>query len=338
MFEFAWPWILALAPLPWLFRRVLPPVPQAESALKISFLHELESLAGTKARHVFPSWKRQLPFAIIWILLLLSAARPQWLGEPLPVSSNGRDLLLAVDVSGSMSFSDMQLNGQAVSRLEAVQHFMGPFLEARQGDRVGLILFGTQPYLQSPLTFDRRTVKTWLNEAQVGIAGTQTALGDAIGLGIKQLLLRPAESRVLILITDGANNGGVLSPTLAASLAAQQQVKIYTIGIGASASGGFSNMLGLQAAQDLDEPTLKMIADKTQGQYFRAHDTRELKRIQKTLDDLEPVSYQAALTRTQQALYMWPLAAAMLVAFGLMAQGTIGNLSQKFWQRRGRHD
>lgn len=236
MFEFAWPWVFALAPLPWLLRLVLPAADSGEAALKVSFLDELESLAGRRARARLPAWRQQVRFALLWFLLLLAAARPQWVGEPLPLPASGRDLLLAVDVSGSMDYRDMRWQDDEISRLELIKKLFGDFIEDRRGDRVGLILFGSQAYLQAPLTFDRHTVRVWLDEAQIGIAGKNTAIGDAIGLAVKRLRQRPAESRVLVLITDGANTGGQIAPQIAAQLAAEQQVKIYTIGVGATRS------------------------------------------------------------------------------------------------------
>ncbi len=234
MFEFAWPWVFALLPLPWLMRLVLPAADSGEPALKVSFLGDLEGLVGRRARANLPTWRQQAPFILLWLLLLIAAARPQWLGEPLPIAASGRDLLVAVDVSGSMDFPDMQWKDEEVSRLALVQHMLGDFLEGREGDRVGLILFGSQAYLQAPLTFDRRTVRHWLDEARIGIAGKNTAIGDAIGLALKRLRQRPAHSRVLILVTDGANNGGEIDPLTAARLAADEGVKIYPIGIGAA--------------------------------------------------------------------------------------------------------
>ena len=160
MFELAWPWIFLLLPLPWLARLLLPAADSGEPVLKVGFLDELEGLAGRRARLNLPTWRQQAPFILIWLLLLLAAARPQWLGDPVPVSASGRDLLVAVDVSGSMDYPDMQWQDDEISRLDLVKALMGDFLQDRQGDRVGLILFGSQAYLQAPLTFDRRTVRT----------------------------------------------------------------------------------------------------------------------------------------------------------------------------------
>ena len=315
MFDLAWPWILLLAPLPWLARLLLPPAESGEPVLKVGFLPELERLAGRRARLSLPTWRQQAPFVIIWLLVLLATARPQWLGEPVPVAASGRDLLVAVDVSGSMDFPDMQWQGEDISRLDLIKALLGDFLQNREGDRVGLILFGSQAYLQAPLTFDRRTVRTFLDEARIGIAGKNTAIGDAIGLAVKRLRERPATSRVLVLITDGANNGGQIHPLTAARLAAQEGVRIYTIGIGANPeTTGMPGLLGLNPSLDLDEASLREIAALTQGSYFRAHDGAELDAIGDTLDQLEPVTQQPTQTRVAKPLYAWPLALALLLS------------------------
>ncbi|WP_324710237.1 vWA domain-containing protein [Pseudomonas citronellolis] len=320
MFEFAWPWVFLLAPLPWLLRVLLPPADSGEAALKVSFLAELEGLAGRRARAQLPAWRLQAPFVLLWLLLLLAAARPQWVGEPLPIPASGRDLLLAVDVSGSMDTADLTWQGSEISRLNLVQKLFGDFIEARRGDRVGLILFGSKAYLQAPLTFDRHTVRVWLDEALIGIAGKDTALGDAIGLAVKRLRQRPAQSRVLVLITDGANTAGEIPPLTAARLAAEESVKIYTIGIGADPQpGGVLGMLGLNPGLDLDEATLKAIASLTGGEYFRARDGAELEAVSSTLDSLEPVTQKPTQARPALALYHWPLAAALLLSLLLVA-------------------
>ncbi|WP_068826609.1 VWA domain-containing protein [Pseudomonas sp. BMS12] len=329
MFEFAWPWAFLLAPLPWLLRLLLPAADSGEAALKVSFLYELEGLSGRRARANLPAWRQQAPFVLLWLFLLLAAARPEWVGEPLPLPASGRDLLLAVDVSGSMEHDDMQWDGEDIPRLELVKRLFGDFIEDRRGDRVGLILFGSRAYLQSPLTFDRHTVRTWLDEALINIAGPQTAIGDAIGLAVKRLRERPADSRVLVLITDGANNGGEIEPRTAARLAAEQRVKIYTIGIGADPEqSGIMGMLGLNPGVDLDEATLIAIAKQTGGQYFRARSSEELQDIESTLDRLEPAAQLPTRARPAHALYAWPLAIALLISLLLVAR----ELWPQHWQ------
>lgn len=321
MFEFAWPWTFVLAPLPWLLRLLLPAADSGDAALRINFLDELQSLSGRRARTALPSWRQQLPLALLWLLLLCAAARPQWVGEPLPLPASGRDLLLAVDVSGSMDYADMHWDDEPISRLELVKRLLGDFIEDRRGDRVGLILFGSQAYLQAPLTFDRHTVHTWLDEALIGIAGKNTAIGDAIGLAVKRLRQRPADSRVLILVTDGANNGGEIEPMTAAQLAADEGVRIYAIGIGADPQrGGMLGALGFNAGLDLDEPTLRAITDATGGEYFRARNQAELAQIERSLDSLEPVAQQPTLARPAVPLHAWPLALALLGSLGLVAR------------------
>ncbi|AGI25176.1 von Willebrand factor type A domain-containing protein [Pseudomonas sp. ATCC 13867] len=321
MFEFAWPWLFLLAPLPWVMRLILPPADSGEAALKVSFLQDLEGLAGRRARARLPAWRQQAPFALLWLCLLVAATRPQWVGEPLPIPASGRDLLLAVDVSGSMDYADMRWEDDEISRLELVKKLFGGFVETRRGDRVGLILFGTHAYLQAPLTFDRDTVRIWLDEAMIGIAGKDTALGDAIGLAVKRLRQRPAQSRVLVLITDGANTAGEIEPLTAARLAAEEQVKVYTIGIGADPQqGGVAGLFGLNPGLDLDEPTLKAIAETTGGEYFRARNGEELQRISDSLDTLEPVEQNPTQARPALALYSWPLLLALLISVILVVR------------------
>lgn len=337
MFEFAWPWIFLLAPLPWLLRALLPPADSGEAALRVSFLGELEGLSGRRARANLPAWRQQAPFVLLWLLLVAAAARPEWVGEPLPLPASGRDLLLAVDVSGSMEHADMQWDGEEISRLTLVKKLFGDFIEDRRGDRIGLILFGSRAYLQSPLTFDRRTVRTWLDEALVNIAGPQTALGDAIGLAVKRLRQRPADSRVLVLITDGANNGGEIEPRTAARLAAEQRVKIYTIGIGADPrQSGVIGMLGLNPGVDLDEATLIDIAEQTGGTYFRARTSEELRDIEVALDKLEPAAQLPTRARPALALYAWPLGAALLISLLLVVRELWPHHWQKLASRFGR--
>src|SRR5690606_32514718 len=213
--EFAWPWLGLALPLPLLLRALLPPAREAGSALHIPFLGELATLGGDTARRASRGW---LP-PLAWLLLCLAAMRPVWVGEVEGRPVTGRDLLLAVDVSGSMAAEDMLIAGRVVSRLSAVKVVLGDFLERRVGDRVGLLLFGQRPYLVTPLTFDRGAVRAQLHDSQVGIAGRETAIGDAIGLAVKRLREQPQEQRVLVLLTDGVNTAGVLEPLKAAELA-----------------------------------------------------------------------------------------------------------------------
>jgi len=316
MIEFAWIWVFLVLPLPWLIRRWMPAAPeQGRAALRTPFLDEFERLSSSQGI------KRAKPHVLWialagWVFLVGAAARPQWLGEPIEQAVSGRDLMLAVDLSGSMEIEDFFLHGRAVDRLTATQWVAGQFIERRVGDRVGLILFGEQAYLQAPLTFDRTTVHILLDEAVIGLAGDKTAIGDAIGLAAKRLKDNPAEQRVLILLSDGANTAGAVSPLQAAELAAREKLKIYTIGVGADqmAVNGLFGTRRVNPSQDLDEETMNAIAEKTGGRYFRARDTNELEHIYALLDELEPVERTKHFYRPRTELYPWPLAAALLLA------------------------
>ena len=315
--DFAWPWLFALLPLP-LLALLLPRAEVSRpAALRFPFFAAFEDSTTTRGRRG-KFWR--LPLALLaWLLLVVAAARPQLIGETVHLPVAGRSLMLAVDISGSMQTDDMRIGGQRMTRLTAVKQVAGDFLEAREGDRVGLILFGDQAYLQAPLTFDRRTVNTLLNEAAIGLAGRSTAIGDAIGLGVKRLQDQPEENRILILMTDGANTAGAVSPLKAADLAATANVRIYTIGIGASeriVRGLFGNRR--LANRELDEETLRAIADKTGGRYFRARDAGSLADIYALLDEIEPVSEDTQSYRPVDELYAWPLAGSLLLTL-LMA-------------------
>jgi len=316
MISLYWPWLLVLLPLPLLVRRFMPAAPQQQdAALRVPFLEDFEGEAETFTRKSQQSLLIWLA-AVAWVMLILAAARPQWLGDPLELPMSGRDLMLAVDLSQSMEEEDFKLSNKWVDRLTATKQVAGEFIERREGDRIGLILFGEQAYLQTPLTFDRETVKTLLHESAIGLAGRSTAIGDAIGLGIKRLQDRPSDNRVLILLTDGANTAGEIEPVRAAELAARKQVKVYTIGIGADEIivRSFFGSRRVNPSRDLDEKTLKAIADKTGGRYFRARDINELKGIYRLLDELEPIEQEKQLFRPVRALYPWPLGIALILS------------------------
>ena len=233
MINFEWPWMVLLLPLPYLIWKFSTPISsKREAALRVPFLEDFvdESDSGVELRSA-----RWMIFfsALAWLLLILAIMRPQWLGEFIEFPVSGRDLIIAVDLSGSMQEEDFVLKGQRVDRLTATKFVAGDFIERRIGDRIGLILFGERAYLQAPLTLDRETVKTLLYESAIGLAGRATAIGDAIGLAVKRIRQRENTNRVLILLTDGANSAGEVEPLEAARLAAREGLKIYTIGVGA---------------------------------------------------------------------------------------------------------
>ena len=321
MITVVWPWLAVLLPLPYLIYRLLPRAPQNnDAALWVPTLAPYQGAAAFHGRPVQRRWQRWL-LILTWLFLVLAATRPQWLGDPIELPVSGRDLMLAVDLSGSMRTDDFRLSGHAVDRLTALKAVAGAFIEQRQGDRIGLILFGEKPYIQAPLTFDHATVTQLLNESVVGLAGNKTAIGDAIGLAVKRLRQDPQAKNVLILLTDGANTSGSLDPLKAAELAAQRGLKIYTIGIGADAVevGALFFKRTVNPSLDLDEKTLKAIASATGGRYFRARDTAELAEIYQQLDQLEPAEKDTLVYRPYTELYLYPLAAALLMAVLLAA-------------------
>ncbi len=316
-FRLDWPWVLLALPLP-LLARLLPRArEEMGAALRLPFYRELESV--TVAGRGRPSGWPLLLATLAWILLVLAAARPQWIGEPIGLPVAGRDLMLALDISGSMEQEDYELDGRAVSRLMAVQAVAMRFIERRDRDRLGLILFGTQAYLQTPLTFDGATVATMLREAVIGLAGRETAIGDAIGLAVKRLREQPDGERVLILLTDGANTAGMLDPLDAARLAAQAGVRIHTIGIGGGEVGIRTpfGMRLLRQGSDFDPATLKQIAEITGGHFFSATNREQLEAVYAELDRLEPTARDERTYRPQRALFMWPASAALLLTVWL---------------------
>ena len=310
MFEFQWPWLLLLLPLPLLVRYFSQPAPQHPPLL-------LPSLPYMDTRMVNAS-KRPFTAVLVWLtwlLVVLALARPLWIGEPQAVPQQGREMMLAVDLSGSMQTQDMQVNDDLVDRLTLVKAVVADFITQRKGDRIGLIFFADNAYLQAPLTFDLTTVSTYMQQAVLGLVGEQTAIGEGIGLALKRFA-SDQQQKVLILLTDGQNNAGNVEPLAAAQFAKQQGVKIYTIGVGADAyyQRSIFGRQKVDPARDLDEATLKAIAEQTGGRYFRARDAASLMQIYAELDKLEPVSQAEQQFRPQTDLYFWPLGLALLLS------------------------
>ncbi len=324
MMTLLWPWALVALPLPFLFRILLPRAKQStDAALKVPYLSDFE--LGTS--NAFNAQKSRWPlllYSLAWICLVIAVARPQWTGDSIEIPVSGRDLMIAIDISKSMDLP-IRHNLRSVSRISATKAVASDFIEKRVGDRIGLILFGDQAYVQSPLTFDRTTVTILLQEAVTGLAGQATAIGDAIGLAVKRLSeqnklshdlfteknitdkkLRNKSSnlndQVLILLTDGVSNRGEITPLKAAQLAATKKLKIHTIGIGS------------RGTRELDENTLRQIAKITGGQYFRAYDTADLQKIYQLLDELEPLEKDVKSYRPIKSLFYLPLAAAFAIA------------------------
>ena len=301
MMHFVWPWVFAFLPLPWLFRLLLPRASSNNAAaLQVAYLQDFQ-ISTTSV--ISSTNKKRWPLLIyflLWLCLLSAAARPQWIGDSIELPVSGRDLMMAIDLSGSMGQA-FNHNYRSVTKLQATKVVASEFIEKRVGDRIGLILFGDQAYLQSPLTFDRTTVRILLAESVVNLAGRATAIGDAIGLAVKRLS-KNNDDRILILLTDGMNTAGEIKPRKAAELAAKKGLKIYTIGVGDRTS------------RDLDEKSLNAIAKKTGGRYFRAHNIEELQQIYKILDELEPTEKESKTYRPTWSLFYWPLSIAMFFA------------------------
>jgi Ca-activated chloride channel family protein len=328
MMSLLWPWALVVLPLPFLLRMILPRAKQAnDAALRVTHLADYQIGKNDNYVNQNSRWPLLL-YSLAWICLVIATARPQWTGETIELPVSGRDLMMAIDISKSMDHPIRHERG-SVSRITATKAVASAFIEKRVGDRIGLILFGDQAYVQVPLTFDRATVTTLLQEAVTGLAGQATAIGDAIGLAVKRLSeqrlseqqsTKPPlinnknnlptgsiqrninDDRVLILLTDGVSNRGEITPLKAAELAAIKGLKIHTIGI------------GNRGSRELDEITLRKIADITGGQYFRAYNTADLQKIYELLDELEPVEKDVKSYRPIKALFYIPLAASLIFA------------------------
>lgn len=310
-----WPaWLLAL-PLPWLVQRLARPPRVEGAALRLPIAERVRDVVGTPvgtraARGI--GWLA----GASWLLLCIAAARPQQLGPPLQPPLRGRDLMLALDLSGSMNEPDMALGGNVVDRLTAAKAVLSDFIDRRAGDRLSLLVFGRQAYALTPFTLDRESVRDQLADSVVGLAGQETAIGDAIGLAVRRLRDQPRGERVLVLLTDGVNTAGVLDPRKAARIAAGARVRIHTIAFGGE--GGMS-LFGLRVplpggGDEIDEAGLRDIAGTTGGRFFRARDTEELAGIYAEIDRLEPIARPGRAVRPRIERYAWPLAGALLLA------------------------
>ena len=309
--DLAWPWALLALPLPWVMRW-WPRRAVAGPALRVPYA--AGALAELGQAHGVAAWRvGRLLLWLAWACLCVALARPQQLGEPVAPPQQGRQMMLAVDVSGSMSEPDMTLGNQVVQRLSAAKAVLADFLDRRAGDRVGLLIFGERAYTLTPITADLTTVRNQLTDSEVGLAGRDTAIGDAIALAVKRLREQPEGQRVLILLTDGVSNAGVLPPLRAAELAKAEGVRVYPVAFGGD--GGMS-LFGVQIAageDPVDEATLRRIAELTGGRAFRARNTDELAGIYAELDRLEPITAAGAAVRPRIERYGWPLALAMLL-------------------------
>lgn len=329
MFEFHWPWAALLLPLPLLLPYLWPkPGTRVEETLegqRQTLLHpRLDELRAAfsvrRPGRQLAGWLYLGLLYALWVALVLALMRPQWLTPYTEVSTPGYDLMIAVDASHSMEALDFTVEGREVNRMAVVKGVMGRFIDNREGDRVGLILFGSQAFILSPLSLDRHAVRQLLDGVVPSIAGPATALGDAIALGIKKLRERPEGSRVMIVIADGDNNAGSFVPEQAAALARVAGVRIYVIGVGSKRTRIPIFEEGAVRYRDdltMDEETLQRIANLTGGGYFRATDTRALEEISARIGQLEKTEAEARTAYLPQPLYRWPLGVALLALLGL---------------------
>jgi Ca-activated chloride channel family protein len=309
MLEFAYPWMYGLLVLPFLVRLLARPYQERREAVQAPFFDKLREITGQTpdrgAVILRPRFFQKLMLPLAWLLIVTALARPQWLEDPITRIEAGRDLLLAVDLSGSMETRDFRdESGGRIERLEAVKLVLDDFVSRRQGDRLGLILFGTAAYLQVPFTQDFDTFRILLDEAQVRMAGPQTMIGDAIGLALKLFENSEADSKVVILLTDGNDTGSKVPPARAAGIAGQQDVTIHTIAMGDPATVG---------EDEMDMEALREISEITGGRFFMGMNREELEDIYRRLDELEPLEFETLSYRPQRPLFHLPVAVFLVM-------------------------
>jgi Ca-activated chloride channel family protein len=326
MLEFAWPWMFLLLPLPILAWWWLPPYRARQASVQVPFFDRLAAATGQVPQRGAVVLRRRavqmIVASLVWILVVVALARPQWVSDPVTREVSARDLVLAVDISGSMDQRDFRTpDGQMLTRLDGVKRVIGDFIARRHGDRNALILFGTRPYVQVPFTQDLATAQQLLDQTQVGMAGQQTAIGDTIGLAIKTLEKSAAQQKLLILLTDGNDTASRVPPEHAADIARQNDIEVYTVGVGDPAASGENRV---------DLGVLKAVASTTHGQFFRAEDGAQLEAIYADIDRLAPAKLQTLSWRPKLPLFQWPLGAATILSLSVWLALLIGSE----WSRR----
>lgn len=325
MNTFAYPQMLWLLFLPFIVYFMFPKVRNSvDMALKVPFIEDLKNIKNKTSRFYIPFDKKNILKSLkfiylflMWVLLVLAVARPQYVGEPFRLKNEHRDILLIIDISTSMLEPDFSVKNRRIDRLTAVKAVVSSFIEKRTEDRLGLVLFGTRAYLQSPLTFDKDSIKNILLDTDAGMAGNTTAIGDALGLGLKNLKdEKNKANKIIILLTDGENNDGSLSMAQAIDLAEKEGIKIYTIGIGVEAH--FLSSLFSLRNNELDEDSLKSLAQKTQGNYFKATDLNSLAEIYQKIDALEPQNSEGTIVQEKTDLFYFPVLGALFLALLLL--------------------
>ena len=313
MIHLLWPWVFILLPLPAIIRLLLPGVHnQATAALKVPFFKQLINITGFKPEKT--KWPIILAM-LIWLLLLLAFSRPQWLSDPVDITQTGRDIMIAIDLSASMETDDYFIEEKRVDRLTAVKHVLRDFINKRNGDRIGLIVFANKAYVLSPLSFDLKAVIKMLEETETRMIGKMTAIGDAVGLAVKRLHEHPENHRVLVLLSDGNDTTGILPAGRAAHFAGLEGLNVYSIGIGNKPGMGLFGNDKSKNPTALNETSLKQVARLTNGKYFRAEDYNDLKGIYKTIHNLEPIDIGSERFNKIIELYHWPLGLALVLSF-----------------------
>ena len=321
MLELAYPWALLALPLPLLAWWLLPPQRERVSALRIPFFEQIVAAAGSEARAgavvMRRRWLQMVMAVIVWSLLILGLAKPEWVGEPIVRTEAARDIMLAIDLSGSMDYRDFPgEDGEPVTRFDAVQRVVDRFVAARESDRIGLIVFGTKAYLQLPFTRDLDTARALVELMEVGMAGPQTALGDSIGLAIRSFESSEVDDRLLILLTDGNDTASTMTPINAADIAKLNGVAIYTIGIGNVQATGEDRV---------DFEVLDAIAIRTGGEFFNAEDEAALDAVYRRIDATAAAEVRTQSWRPRESLVHWPAGIAMLLALFAYAALLLGS-------------
>lgn len=321
MITFFYPLALLSLILPFVFYFLTPAIKGLHGdALKVPFIADLRRISiisgGLWSSATISGFSKRFWFVyFLWTLLCLAAARPQLVGEPQLIKRDSRDIMLVLDISTSMLEPDFSYMGKRITRLDAVKNVVSEFADKRVDDRIGLILFGTRAYLQSPLTFDKASVKNILWSMQAGMAGDSTSIGDALALALKNLRLTDdKQEKVIILLTDGESNDGSISLNQAIKMAADEGIKTYTIGVGTT--NELFRMLSL-STPGVDEQALNALADITNGQYFRAESTSDLQKIYQLIDKLEPRLQDERYIRETTELYYVPLLIAIIISLFL---------------------
>lgn len=317
--EWAQPWVALLWPLA-LLMPLLPPHRHAHTALRIPFFALVVAATGERPRPGATVLRRGIVGWIVlglaWSAGILAAMQPQWLEPPLPRTQPTRDWLLAIDLSPSMQVRDFRdTQGKPVDRLTVVRELADEFLEHRPEDRIGLLLFAEQAYVQAPFTLDHGALRALLAEARIGMAGSRTLIGDAIGLAVRVFASSPAPQRTLLLLTDGADTGSRVPPAKAAEIAAQRGVRMHTIAIGSADS---------PASERPDLEGLRAWSSLTGGRAFSAVDRSSLQDIYRELDALATHEHETHSERPRRPLFHWPLALAAALLGLYLLSGVLG--------------